>query len=171
MLIAGKPSRAVSAWLSQQGYKISHNAVARYNKIVIQPALKIGAKIQRIEQDEGNQPTDFVDKARQVSDVTQRALKASPVLQRVDWIWSEAEANVIDARSSGDIKARSSAILAANKTVENYGRAIGDPGFAPAQQLASGTTIQIAILTSPGETPKIEADSVIDVQVVDIERG
>lgn len=170
MLIAGKPSRAVSSWLLQQGYKISHNAVARYNKIVIQPALKIGAKIQRIEQDEGNQPTDFVDKARQVSDVTQRALRASPILAHVDWLWSEARDNVVDARD-GDIKDRSSAIMAANKTVETLAKAQGDPNFTAGQQAIAGTTIQIAILTAPGETPQIESNSVIDVQVVDIERG
>lgn len=168
-LIKGQSSRDVAAYLLQQGHKISHNAVARYNKLVVQPAIKIGAKLQKIEQLESNAPTDLVSESRQVVDATKQALSASPVLSRVNWLWSEAEANVVDAKADGDIKNRSSAIMAANKTLENYAKATGDPNFSSVpQQGTGGTTVVVVMPTaSDARMAAWQAKQVIDVEPVE----
>jgi hypothetical protein len=178
-LIKRESSRAVSAYLLQRGHKVSHNAVARYNRIVIQPALETGAKLQKLEQPDSS----TIEQISATRDLTRAALAAEPILARLDWAWQEATAGVEESKTQvvekdgvkqlvpGDLKARAALLNTARGLIETEAKARMHPGFAPTQQLASGTTIQIAIITAPGETPKIEADSVIDVQVVDIERG
>lgn len=169
-LIKGQSSRDVSAFLLQQGHKISHNAVARYNKLVIQPALKIGAKLKQLEPLDVSKPTDVLADAQQTLDVTKAALRASPILAHAEWLWDEARSNVVDAKAEGDVKGRSSAILAANKTLETQARAMGDPNFVAGTQAPTGASIQIAIITAPGESPRIQTNAAIDVDVVEIER-
>lgn len=158
-LVAGQSSRKVSAFIKSKGHDVSFSAVARYNRLTIKPALRMSFKLRKHDRIEGDCQT-VVDENRAIAAATTEALAAKPIISRAEWIWKEVEEGVAETKAGwvedpqtkeiilrpADVKARASMLAQANKTLENYGRAIGDPNFSPVVAASPSTENRVIIV-------------------------
>jgi hypothetical protein len=162
-LLNGQSSRDVRDWLTKQGYKFSHNAIAEYNAKVVRPALKISAQIQALQPVAESRDLAVIDQTMQVKEVTREVLSAAPLVARAGQLWAEVLEGVAESKPTtveeesdgkrtrkyipGDLKARASLLNVGRGLVETEAKLLGVGSFGANQAAGSGTTIQIAIAT------------------------
>jgi hypothetical protein len=158
-LLNGQSSRDVRDWLTKQGYKFSHNAIAEYNAKVVRPALKISAQIQALQPVAESRDLAVIDQTMQVKEVTREVLSAAPLVARAGQLWSEVLGGVEDSKhGEPDLKARASLLNVGRGLIETEAKLLGVGAFGAQQSAGSGTTIQIAIATH-----RDNADPSIDI--------
>jgi hypothetical protein len=156
-LLAGESSRAVSQYLLQHGLKISHNSVARYNRLVLLPALETGAKLQQIHSLTAKNPEDVPSQI----DLTKAALAADPILSRVQKKYSNYDLMISAAIQDEDYKGFSAVDRAETAALTLHAQLTGR-----LQQSGPTTNVQIVFNgTPPQNTPNPVS---IDAEFVDL---
>jgi hypothetical protein len=80
MLIADVASRKIAAYITEHGYKITHNAVAEYRRETLPKHLETARKLQQLQQFEtvGN------DTVESLASITNQQLAADPLISRLE---------------------------------------------------------------------------------------
>ena len=110
-------------------------------------------------------------------------LAAGPILERVNWAWSEAEASIQESKAGwevdqetgerkrrvSDLKARASLLNVARGLIETEAKARMHPGFvASAGTVNVNDNRHVVVMPRPGELPAPAVDAeVIDVKAVE----
>jgi hypothetical protein len=160
MLIHNEPTRKVAALMTEHGYKISHNAVAIYKRKDLPKHLATGRKIQRIQQLEAelNEPT------ASLAEITDAALRADPILSRVQKNYDRIDKNVDLAEKDSDYKGVSHLISADTRLMTLHAQLTGR-----LQQQGPTTNVQIVFGAQPRENTAESVSSdgdVIDVRAI-----
>lgn len=166
-LISGLSSRVVSEWITKQGYRFSHNAIAEYNREKVQPALRISAKLQQIQALEESRDPSPIERAAEVKNLTKQALAADPIIAAVERLDSEVWATVEDAKAENDLKARVQALNVARGTIETRAKALQHPGFvaSAAPQIDARTVVVVLPQPTAAALPApCDVAEVIDVE-------
>jgi hypothetical protein len=166
-LIASEPTRAISTWLSQQGHKVSFSAIARYNRVRLQPALSAAAKLQRIQQLESGTKLHPVDEHRAIADLTTSALAADPLLSHLA-MKRQRNAQTYDKALVRENFGACAALDAADtRALDLEARLRG-----LLQATTSSTTIQVAVMYQAAPPAQIAESQgeIIDVDVAEVKR-
>jgi len=145
-LIAGTSTRAVSTYLATKGYNIGFTAIARYTRNTIKPALKMSAKLSRLDNDLSHSETTVVDKTRVISATTNAALAAGPILARLDRKFARLDKGLVSTSESGDYDSQAKLEAQESKAIELLGKATLDPGFVQSAQPASSDARVIIVM-------------------------
>lgn len=170
LLLSGKSTRAVSAFLQEHGHKVSHSAVARYKRLSLAPAIKTAAKVQSLQQASETSRQHVQESAA----LTRDLLAAAPILRRTEWMWSEIQEGVQESKAqwvasetgektyvAGDLKARAALLNVARGVTETEAKALQLPGFTSTPQV-NITNQQIVVM--PASQPAYATGEVIDVE-------
>jgi hypothetical protein len=159
MLLADESTRKVSTYLEKHGIVVSHSAVARYKKLVLQPAVAAGTKLQQIERITNAEG----EKISSVADLTKRVLEADPLLARLAEKRDRSDKMMDSAVEDKDYKGFAAIDRAdtANMTLEAQltGRL---------QQQGPSISVQLVFGQQMPETPVINIGDVIDIEGVPI---
>jgi hypothetical protein len=161
LCLAKTPSRKIREYLATKGVTVSHHTIARYQRSELTKALDTARKIAQAQGVTGS----LAEQGMAVANATRDVVRASPVLARVNELWSEWREGTDGAKSEGDWKAHSSYVRAGAHLAELEGKASGDPNFAPQQQANVTNILNLAMVMPPeaaeqfhGETLDIKAE-------------
>jgi hypothetical protein len=162
-LLSGESARAVSRYLDMQGYKLSHAAVARYNSKVVRPALKTGAKLQRLQSLAETPREQLVETAA----LTQEALAADPILSRIRAKQARMDRVLVKAEESENYSAVAALEAADTRALDLEARVTGR-----LQATTNSTTIQVAVMYQAAPPAQIAESQgeIIDVDVAEVKR-
>lgn len=172
MLLKDVSTRKVSALLAKHGYKLSHNAIARYKRVRVIPAIQASELVQQAQHitsvTAGSRAVTPADQ----TELTKALATAQPVLSRVDWMWDEVVGGVVESKGywaedeiskqrkfvPSDLNGRAKLLGVGRNLVETQARALQLPGFVPQAPESNTTLVQIVIGAEQRENPVERAD-------------
>lgn len=144
MLLADQSSRKVAAYLTQNGHRISFSSVARYKRFDLPKHLETARKLQQINALQGisasNQPS--------VSEFTNAALMADPLLNRVNAKYSRYDDMIAKAQMANDFGGFSAIDRAETQAIRLHAELTGR-----LQSAGPTTLVQIVIGQDARENP------------------
>lgn len=170
-LVRGDTVDQVAAWVKP---KIHRTTIFRYVKHKIAPAVRRQSEIAKVlRENEMLRSSASTDEGiRSIVDATKASINADPILDKVDFLWSEAKSGLSDARDAGDLSARSRFLSVGAKIVDTEGKARLHPGFAPAVPQGNTTINQLVLMPTPEQRAALMApqshSDIVDAEFYDV---
>ena len=148
-LVAGEPSRSISAFLLQHGHKISFAAVARYRRVDLPRHLALVRKLRQAEVLSGSNELASQSDAK----ITNQLLAADLVDQRLNAKFDRYDEWFLQAGQSKDFTALTSIDKAETAAIRLHAELTGR-----LQQNASNVQVQIVIGDKSSDTEPVRLD-------------
>lgn len=150
MLLRGEPLRDVAVIAG-----VSHQAIARYKRRVVIPAIRTAAKVQAIEQVSGNSASIIESQTR----LTKAIVTSSPLRDRMEQLWGRTDRALTQAEKNKELSVIAPLLNQAHKNLELLGRVTGELEV-------SAPTIAIQIVCPvTDQRPSTAAAQIVDISL------
>lgn len=158
MLLSDVPQRKVAAFMTEHGYKISHNAIAEYKREDLPKHLETARKLQKLQQ------LEVVDTATDdsLASITNQILGADPLISRLEKKYERYDRMVLDSMQVRDFAGFASIDRAETQAMRLHAELTGR-----LTQQQTNMSVQLVFAANPVEAPR-EREAIEDANTIDI---